>query len=355
MKSINWTKKNNNKLKSPRVASQNGVAWTKKYEINWPHHGIELGRLRFGGFARMALRPCSRHSFVLFFFSFQTDGLIAVSFSLSLLFLFFHSSDGTDFMITFFFSSALRSMSSESFLDSLNCFFFLKVSTSSYGCFFVFNRLESSLIRSSSVFTSVRMKPKSVFGFIFFFALSDPWRFVVFLVSVSRGESVATFAAVASFEGDARTTHTHAQQKKRVAFAKRHSFVCCLFVCLFVCLFFRWPTSDATPPRSVRRLRNSIATCWFFMDFYGPPSFTELYLVFFFVVVVVGVVVCCSASCVFFYFDNCFFLLNKSFRTRRATSDTPEIRCEKIGWKTKDALSFTRHTLSQDTQSIILL
>ena len=96
-------KKNNNKLKSPRVASQNGVAWTKKYEINWPHHGIELGRLRFGGFARMALRPCSRHSFVLFFFSFQTDGLIAVSFSLSLLFLFFHSSDGTDFMITFFF------------------------------------------------------------------------------------------------------------------------------------------------------------------------------------------------------------------------------------------------------------
>ena len=34
--------------------------------------------------------------------------------------------------------------------------------------FFVFNRLESSLIGSSSVFTSVRMKPKSVFGFIFF-------------------------------------------------------------------------------------------------------------------------------------------------------------------------------------------
>ena len=204
----------------------------------------------------MALRPCSRHSFVLFFFSFQTDGLIAVSFSLSLLFLFFHSSDGTDFMITFFFSSALRSMSSESFLDSLNCFFFLKVSTSSYGCFFVFNRLESSLIRSSSVFTSVRMKPKSVFGFIFFFALSDPWRFVFFLVSVSRGESVATFAAVASFEGDARTTHTHAQQKKgsRLRNAIR-LFVVCLFVCLFVFFGGRRPTRRRRGPFDACEIR----------------------------------------------------------------------------------------------------
>ena len=157
-----------------------------------------------------------------------------------------------------FFSSALRSMSSESFLDSLNCFFFLKVSTSSYGCFFVFNRLESSLIRSSSVFTSVRMKPKSVFGFIFFFALSDPWRFVFFFWCPFRAAKASQLSRPSRPLKATHTPHTHTHNKKKGSRLRNaiRLFVVCLFVCLFVCFFGgRRPTRRRRGPFDACEIR----------------------------------------------------------------------------------------------------
>ena len=123
--------------------------------------------------------------------------------------------------------------------------------------FFVFNRLESSLIGSSSVFTSVRMKPKSVFGFIFFFALSDPWRFVFFFWCPFRAAKASQLSRPSRPLKATHAPHTHTHNKKKGSRLRNaiRLFVVCLFVCLFVFFGGRRPTRRRRGPFDACEIR----------------------------------------------------------------------------------------------------